>query len=81
MTAQILRLKDHDDKIEMLLRSFFSKTDGEIIIVDLGLDQEMLTAINMVKGNRSNVSIVKQDELQNALNEVLLSSDATQKDV
>ncbi|MFZ2539284.1 MAG: hypothetical protein WAX04_10335 [Oscillospiraceae bacterium] len=71
LPISILQIKEHDDRIEMLLRSFLRKTDGPVIIVDLGIDEEMLTIIQTIKGNGENVSIVKDFELQDALNEML----------
>ncbi len=67
----ILQLKEHDEKFEMSLRSFLRKTNGPIIIVDLGLDDEMLAIIQKIKGNREDISIVKDFELHDALNEIL----------
>lgn len=69
--VSILRISGEDDRIEMLIRGFFSKTDGEIIIVDTGCNEEMLKKINIIKGNRENVWLLKKDELQSKLDEIL----------
>lgn len=66
-TISILPLKPNEERVEMLLRSFFSKNEGNVIILDLGIDEKTIEIIKHIKGKRENVAIVKNDELKSYL--------------
>ena len=70
--VSFLQLKDSDDKTELLLRSYFKNNAGKIVIVDEGLDEAMLQLIEVAKGTRNNIIVIKQDELQNVISKVFI---------
>lgn len=67
----LIGMREHDDKLEMSLRSFLAKNNGQIILVDFGVDAQMLEIIQALKGDRENITIVKDYELCQTIHEFL----------
>ncbi len=59
----ILPIKDCSDQLEYIIRGALLKTDGKLIVVDMGVSDNDYTILDRLKNECSRIFIVKKDEL------------------
>lgn len=62
-TLSILPLDQLSEEIEYLIRGALFKTDGQLIVVDMGINESGYSVINKLMEEYARIFVVKQDEL------------------